>query len=517
MPDLRTRIRLQPKQRRFWQYVSDRGIGAPTKVAYGGARGGGKSKAGRDVMILLCLTYGEIDCLILRRTWKEVYRNHVRPMFREFPWLRNYWNESKKTLQFPNGSNLVFGYAEHKDDIYDFQGHEYAFILVEEATHFNEEELTFLDTCNRWTKNPAILPKMLYTTNPGNVGHEYIKRVFVDRDFKENERAEDFVFIQAYGWDNVEWATPTFLRESSIDPLQWTSWTGEQQRDFLKPKVDWYYQLNEKSRFEFFVQKTDYGRKLNAMTGAMRDAHLFGSWDSFVGQYFSEWNRKLHTCKPFFIPEYWERFTSFDWGFRAPAATLWHAVSPEGRVFTYRELYVKQRDSVWLAEKNRTMSRSETIRYCAGDPACWQAKDGGVSIAETMAQHGWAMIQAENDRLNGWARMRQYLAWELDTNGVLTRPPMWQIFDRHTDFPGMGCPNLIRTLPAQVHDEFDPEDLDTNGEDHACDAARYGLMTRPIATKMPLEVMPDEYAEATRRADHNEREAGKRRDQVDLG
>jgi len=495
------RIRLQPKQQKFWRYVSSAEPGCPTKIGYGGARGGGKSKAGRDVMILLCLQNAGIDALILRRTWKEVYANHVVPMFREFPGLRVWWNESKHALQFPNGSNLIFGYAQHKEDIYDFQGHEYAYILAEEATHFSEEELTFLETCNRWTKNPAIVPKMLYTTNPGKAGHEFIKRIFVDKDYKDNEVPSDYAFIQAYGWDNVEWATPVFIRTAGVTPLQWKSWTGDQQQAFLAPYVAEYYSWTDDQRFQFFVGRTDYGRKLNALSGQLREAHLFGSWEAFVGQFFVEWNRRIHVCKPFNIPTWWERFTAFDWGFSSPACTLWFAVSPEGRVFAYREAYITKRDTTWLAKHNVKLSALEKLRYNVSDPACMNP-DRGPSIAEVMGLNGWQMVAGDNDRVNGWSRVREYLAWEADTNGVITRSPMLQIFDVDPSHPGLGCPNLIRTLPAMPVDEHDPEDIDTTAEDHAPDTLRYGLMTRPKISVVPVEVLPDEYAEAQRRAEH---------------
>lgn len=325
---VRLPIRFQPKQAQFWRLMSDQAPGCPTKVGYGGARGGGKSKAGRDVMILLCLTFAGIDCLILRRTWKEVYRNHVVPMFREFPALRSWWNESKKTLHLPNGSNLVFGYAEHKEDVYDFQGQEYAFILVEEATHFCEEELRFLETCNRWTRNPAIVPKTGYTTNPGKAGHEFIKRIFVAKEYVDNEDSRDYAFIPAFGWDNVEWAVPAFVQDAKLSPEQWAGLSEDERKALLRPRVADYYRWTDQQRFQFFVGRTDYGKKLNALPGQERDAHLFGSWDSFVGQFFSEFNRRVHVVKPFQIPSWWERFSSFDWGFTSPACTLWHAVSP---------------------------------------------------------------------------------------------------------------------------------------------------------------------------------------------
>jgi hypothetical protein len=243
---------------------------------------------------------------------------------------------------------------------------------------------------------------------------------------------------------------------------------------------------------------------LFALPSQERDAHLFGEWDSFIGQFFSEFQRRLHVCKPFQIPSYWERFASFDWGFRSPACTLWHAVSPEGRVYTYREAYVKGKDTPWLAQNNVKLTGNETLRYKVGDPACFNNTAGGPTVAEVMAINGWAMLTAENDRKNGWARVRDYLAWEENDHGQLTREPTWQIFDGPGAPQGLGCPNLIRTLPALVHDPYDPEDVNSDCEDHAPDTARYGLMTRPRSTIVPLAVMDYEYREATQRAEHDE-------------
>jgi hypothetical protein len=126
-----------------------------------------------------------------------------------------------------------------------------------------------------------------------------------------------------------------------------------------------------------------------------------------------------------------------------------------------------------------------------------------------MATNGWAMIKAENDRKNGWSRLRDFLAWAEDDQGRMVREPMWQIFEGPGAPKGLGCPNLIRTLPALVHDQHDPEDVDSDSEDHAPDAGRYGLMTRMKPTRTPLEVMPSEYADATMRAEHDERERGR--------
>jgi len=471
----------QPKQWEVFQLLEQ---SSSRHIGFGGARGGSKSHTARQVMLARRLKYPRTDGLVLRRTFKEVYRNCIGPMFRQWPVTRKWYRQSSEgypTMSLPNGSKIVFGYAEHKADIYDFQGDEFADIDVEEATHFSEEELRFLDTCNRWTGS-EIRPKTLWTMNPGSVGHDFVKRVMIDRSYRDNERAEDYEFVQAYGWDNVEWSRAALAED------------GLSAKD--------YYGWGERQRFKYFIERSDYGRALWALPDQERAAHLLGDWDSFVGQFFSEFNRRLHVSDPFLIPAYWERFCSFDWGFKNPACMLWHAVNPEGKVYTYREMYVRGKDVPWLAKKALELTGREHIRYTAGDPSCWDASRG-PSIAEVMAVNGWKMIQAENDRRNGWARCREYLAWRQDERGALVQQPMWAVFAT--------CINLVRTLPALIHDEHDPEDVDTTGEDHAPDALRYGLMTRPRLTIVPLEAMADEYREAVTRAEHDEQEARRKR------
>lgn len=510
-------ISLQPKQRELWKAVE---LSPALWVGYGGARGGGKSDGGRSVVLKRRFDYAKTDALIMRRTYQELYKNHILPMFRRWPITRRWYHNESHTLRLPNGSNVVFGYAEHKGDIYKFQGQEYADILIEEATHFNEEEMRFLETCNRWTGDTAIVPKMICTMNPGGVGHEFIKRIFVDEEHQDNERAADYTFLQAYGWDNVEWSRVALLEDAGLDPRAFSKLPPVEQSTIMRPLAKLYYSWSDKQRFEYFVTRSNYGRKLWGLSDDLRNAHLFGEWDQFVGQFFVEWRKSVHVCRPFRIPTYWQRFRSFDWGFTSPACMLWHAVSPEGRVFTYRELYVARKDTAWLAKKVVEMTAGEEIGFTAGDPACWDASRG-PSIADEMAKHGVAMVKADNDRVNGWSQMRSYLAWEMDPEtGILTREPMWQIFegkaDSATGYAKIGCPHLIRTLPGLVHDAHDPEDVDTDGEDHAPDTARYGLMTRPKISTIPVEAMAHEYAEATRRAEHLELSARRHGQQMPM-
>lgn len=470
-------FRWQPKQ---WQVRQAVRNSRATHLGFGGSRGASKSHTGSQTLLDLSFEFSEIKSLAIRKTYKEVYANCIGPMLQRWPVLRDWYRGPGSTgwpvIHLPNRSDIVFGYAEHKLDIFDFQGDEFAFVLVEEATHFNQEQLRFLDTVNRWTRNKAIRPKTLWTMNPGNVGHDYIKRVMVDREYEDNEDPNDFEFVQAYGWDNVEWSRVA-LKEDGLTQADYYSWTDDQ-------------------RFQYFITRSDYGKKLWALPEQERAAHLYGDWDSFVGQFFREFSKRLHVVRPFTIPSYWERFTSFDWGFTSPACQLWHAVSPEGTVYTYREMYVSGKDTPWLGQRSVALNGDDKIRYKVGDPSCWDASRG-PSIAEVMANNGWAMVMAENDRVNGWARVREYLSYEESESGQLLRAPKWQVFET--------CRNLVRTLPSLIHDEHDPEDCDTDGEDHAPDALRYGLMTRPKLSIVPLDVLPSEYRDAQIRAEHDER------------
>jgi phage terminase large subunit len=500
------RFRWQPKQDELADLVEK---SPATWLGFGGARGGSKSHAGRQIIFDRRLRYPNTDALVIRRTFKEVYRNCISPMFRQWPITRKWYRgssalEGAHTMALPNGSKIVFGYAEHKDDIYDFQGDEFADILVEEATHFSEEELRFLKTCNRWTTSP-IHPKFICTMNPGNVGHDFIRRIFVDCEYTENERLEDYAFVQAYGWDNIEWSLPALLADRGITPEAWHDAPPAEQ-DVLREELSRvYYGWSDRERYEYFISRSDYGRSLYALPAQERAAHLSGDWDTFVGQFFSEFQRRIHVCKPFAIPSYWERFASFDWGFRSHACTLWHAVSPEGRVYTYREAYVRGKDTPWLAQNNVRLTGDEKLRFKVGDPSCFNNTAGGPTIGEVMAINGWAMVSAENDRKNGWSRVRDFLAWSENDAGQLTQEPKWQIFEGPGSPKGMGCPNLIRTLPALVHDQHDPEDVNSDSEDHAPDSARYGLMTRPRLTTVPLDILGSEYADAQIRAEHDQR------------
>jgi hypothetical protein len=292
-------------------------------------------------------------------------------------------------------------------------------------------------------------------TNPGGKGHGWVKRYWIDNDFPPELKpyAKTFTFIQAKSTDNPH------------NPSDYYAW-------------------------------------LLSLPEPLRSAYAEGHWELFQGQFFQEWRTALHVCKPFSIPTYWKRFTAMDWGYAAPACVLWFAVSPEARVFVYRELYEQRWTNEQLAKKAKALTGTEVLSYRELDPSCFPAEketQRGKSDAEQLAGFGWPCTKAANDRQSGWSQVRDYLHWERNAAGVYTRLPMVQVFEN--------CTNLVRTMPTAVYDAHDTNDLDTDGEDHAIDTLRYGLMSRPPVTHVPLDQMPEEYANAARRAEHDEKEA----------
>lgn len=395
-------------------------------IAYGGARGGGKSWAMRRKFVLLALNYPGLRLLLLRRTLPELRENHVMPLLSELHGIAKY-NDSEKAFSFPNGSRMVLGYCDAERDVYRYQGQEYDVVGLEEATHFTETQMQFLTTCNRSTR-PDFKPRMYYTSNPGNIGHNWFKRLFVDGVYHANECADDYLFIPARVYDN------TVLMGTN----------------------------------------PEYVKTLEALPDEMRRAMLEGDWDVFAGQYFPEFRRDIHVIDPYTLPSEWKRFRSIDWGYNDPCAVYWHAVAPDKRVITYRELYINQTLASDIAKMIVDLTDpDEDVHYTVASPDAWGKRGNdyaeGESIADTFQANGVRLTKADNSRIVGWQRMREFFKAAPDGQ------PYWQIFSN--------CQNLIRTLPILLHDDHKVEDVSDKVEDHAAESCRYALMSRPRPNK----------------------------------
>lgn len=416
-------------------------------IGYGGARGGGKSWAMRRKFVMLALNYDGLRLLLLRRTVNELNENHVVPLLAELGTFVLY-NSAQKVIKFPNGSRIKLGYCDREVDIYQYQGQEYDVIGLEEATQFTEAQMQYITTCNRSTRSD-FKPRMYFTMNPGGVGHDWVKRLFIDRRYRNAERAEDYVFIPARVTDN------TVLME----------------------------------------RNPEYIQVLKNLPEHLRRAHLEGDWDAMEGQYFEEFDRKIHVVPKFQIPLWWKRFRAMDWGYRDPCCVLWFAVAPDGRIYVYDEIYITKTVASTLAGMVVAKSRGQKISYTAASPDAWAkrgATDGveGESVADVFAKSGVALLKADNSRIIGWQRVRECLQRVTGADG--DERPMLQIFEN--------CRNLIRTLPILTYDPNDKEDVSDRCEDHAAEALRYGLMsrarTKPPSTRRKEKPVYDPFAQA---------------------
>lgn len=416
---------------------------AKTKyVGYGGARGGGKSWAVQTKAKLLCLKFAGIKCLIVRRTFAELEGNHINTLRADLLGIARY-NSQEKMLRFANGSIIKFMFCARDADLQKLQGQEYDVIFLDEATQLSEYQMKSIAACLRGVNT---FPKRMYfTCNPGGQGHGYIKRVFIDRKFNENEDPDDYVFISAKVKDN----------------------------------------------YALMKTNPDYVKQLEALPPKLREAWLDGNWNIFEGQFFEEFKddpshyidrRWTHVIEPFDIPLDWKIYRSYDYGYAKPFSVGWWAVDYEGTLYRILELYgctknpnegvkwdvYKQAEKVHEIETQHPMLAGRKITGGPADPAIWDGQRGD-SIADVFAKQRIYWDKGDHARIAGW--MQMHYRFSFDDNGI----PSMYIFKN--------CEAFIRTIPLMVYDETNVEDLDTDLEDHVADEARYMCMSRPIKPK----------------------------------
>jgi len=327
-------------------------------TAYGGARGGGKSWALRRKLILLALRYDGLKALIIRRTYPELLHNHTLPLRSELGDFAPY-ADSRKRFEFPNGSSITLGYCACDADVTRYQGQEYDIIAIDEATQLSEYQFNALKGSLRGAND---LPKRMYLTcNPGGIGHAWVKRLFIDRDFRKGEDPGDYVFIGARVYDNDK--------------------------------------IND-----------DYVKSLESLPDALRTAWLEGSWDLFEGQFFPEFSAERHVslCP---IPRGARLFMGIDYGFDMLAA-LWLWIDDEGNVGVYRELCMPDLTLSEAAERIGELCGHERIEFAAASPDLWNRRqDSGLSGVDVMsgAEGMPPLIRADNRRIPGWRCMREFL------------------------------------------------------------------------------------------------------------
>lgn len=379
---------------------------------------------------------------LFRRTYKELEGNHIRPIFKEYPALRRYWNDSKKLLTLPNGSTLEFCHAENENDVSLYQGREFEDLAIEEAGQWTESMFRTLLGSNRSSK-PGFKPRCLLTGNPGGIGHAWLKRIFIEKRLNPLERPTDYAFVQALVDDN----------EALIknDP--------------------------------------DYVHKLDSEPNeALRKAYRFGDWDIFAGQFFGEIRREVHFISPFSIPSHWNRFGSYDYGYNHPGAFGWFCCDNDGNVYLYRELVKAQtRIDQWATEIKK-FEDTKDLYMIVGGLDCWTKKNvmnelSSPTIAEEFLKHDLVLTRATVDRIQGASQLRNYLAWQNLSSG--RKKPRFFIFD--TCPISFDCVSRMQHDPMRVEDvlKVDAAEGDPQTGDDAYDMVRYALMSRPVLTEAP--------------------------------
>lgn len=396
-----------------------------TDVLYGGAAGGGKSYA----MLVDPLRYAHRSAhrgLIIRRSMPELREliDKSRELYpKAFPGCK--YKEVEKLWNFPSGAKIEFGFLERDADVYRYQGQAYSWIGFDEITHLPTEFAWNYLASRLRTTDSEIVPYMRCTANPGGVGATWVKKRYID-------------------------PAPAYESFTGQDGLS---------RKFIPARL----QDNP-----FLAHDGRYEKMLQALPPTQRQQLLDGNWDVSEGAAFTEFVPQLHVITPFDIPISWERVKGIDYGYASESACVWGAVDPsDGTLIIYRELYQKGLLGTELADLITNMEMSDPFSVQGVlDTACWsRTGTTGPTIGETLQRAGHKLRRADKNRIQGKIQIHEYL--KVTQSGR----PRIQILNT--------CPNLIRELQSIPLDKRNPEDVDTHAPDHAYDALRYLIMSRP--------------------------------------
>lgn len=467
----------QPKQQEFMER-------AEYEVLYGGAAGGGKS----DALLVEALRQVDIPHyrgIIFRKTYPQlselIDRSHALYSL-AFPKAR--YNDSKHVWIFPSGAKIFFGAMQHSKDKTNYQGKRYDFIGFDELTHFTWEEYSYMFSRNRPSKNPKSKQRTICyiraSTNPGGIGHGWVKKRFIDA-------AEPGTTVV----ENAEVRLPDGSKK-----------TVRRDRVFIQATI-----FDNQALLE---EDPDYLGSLALLPEKERNALLYGLWDTFEGQYFTEFrtspdrekckaagispeearqqHRWTHVIEPFDLnagdKRGWPIIRSYDFGYAKPFSCAWWTVDWDGTLYRIMEMYGctevanegvkwtpdKQFEEIARIEREHPWLKGRQITGVA-DPAIWD-RSRGESIAETAIKYGVYFSPGDHERIPGW--MQCHYRLQFDENGYARM----YVFSN--------CKAFIRTIPLMMYDQTKPEDLDSKLEDHVADEWRYLCMSRPVTPLRPV-------------------------------
>ena len=399
------------------------------EILYGGARGGGKTDAGL-VWLLYDIANPRLRALVIRRNADDLsdWVDRARRMYSMFGADFVY---RPTEIKFPSGAIVKTGHLKDDNAYGKYQGHEYQRMVIEELNQIPGEKryLQLISSCR--STIPELPPQVFCTTNPGGVGHGWVKARFVD-------------------------VAPPTTRYTDKDGLT---------RVYIPATID--------DNPTLLTNDPNYIRVLDSLKETdveLWKAWRLGSWDTFAGQFFREFRRDLHTCKPFIPKTTIPKYAGVDWGRIAPFAFLAGAFDvvklEDGRVFhrvwIYKEIDgVEKNPKEWADEIKNKLNLNEFEKIMADPSMFTRGNDNSISISDQFNKEGVRISRASNDRIGGWSVVHDWLS--LAPDGL----PYLIITE--------DCHDLITTLPGLVHDENNVEDVDTTGNDHWADALRYML------------------------------------------
>jgi len=436
-------IVFQPNPGPQTQYLAS----SEREVLYGGAAGGGKSYA-TLADPLRSLNHKEFSGLLVRHTTeelRELIQKSQELYPKAIPGIK--WSERKSQWVTPRGGRIWMSYLDKDQDVMRYQGQAFNYIAFDELTQWATPFAWNYMRSRLRSAAPELGLYMRATTNPGSIGHQWVKKMFID----PSEPNKSF------------WATDI----ETGDRLEYPKGHTKGGQPLFKRR------FIPASLFDnpYLADSGDYETMLLSMPEHQRKQLLEGNWDVNEGAAFPEFNRKIHVVEPFDVPNGWTKFRACDYGYGSWTGVVWFAVSPSEQLIVYREMYVTKVTATDLADMIlEAESEDGTIRYGVLDSSLWHKRgDTGPSLAEQMIMKGcrWRPSdRSKGSRVSGKNEVHRRLQVE-----EFTEEPQLVFFST--------CTNCIAQIPSLPLDKRNPEDVDTNSEDHLYDALRYGIMTRP--------------------------------------